>query len=473
MSRFNATVSTRTKTTNRAGGEAYDTSPELKMVSILLTSFANDQFYRSATDTFKELKTLLKEVDPLFAAKSAIYARTEFGMRSISHVLAAELGPYASGSRWAKRFYDKIVYRPDDMIEIISYLKSQKQKLPHALIRGFAEAFQKFDAYQLAKYRAENKDIKLVDVVNMVHPIANENISALVKGTLKSTETWEAKLTKAGQQSETKEQKKILKKEAWTELLESGRIGYMALLKNLRNIIEQAPDMVNRACELLVEQRRIEKSLVLPFRYTTAIKELYKINGSRQVVVALNHAAELACMNVPDFPGKTVIAVDVSGSMVGKPEEIARLFVSVLYKALDSVLITFDTRVEICNLNPTDGVLSLMNQIRFRGGGTNFNIIFDSIAGPVDRVIILSDMQAWHSGSYYRSNPKEAFDKYKKRTGANPHVYSFDLQGYGSLQFPENNVYCLSGFHERIFDLMKLLEKDKNALINTIKGIEI
>lgn len=477
MSKFNA-VSTGTKTTNKAGGEAYSLSPEMKMVSILLTSFAKDQYYRSAKTTYSELISLLKEVDPLFAAQASIYARTEFGMRSITHVLAAELAPYLTGKPWAKNFYSKIVYRPDDMVEIFAYLQIDKRKMSHAMRRGFALAFRKFDSYQLAKYRCENKKVKLVDMVKLVHPKYTENspTTGLIKGNLKSKDTWESKLTVAGQTANSEQEKQELKKEAWIELVESGRIGYMALLKNLRNIVQQAPQLINTACEQLLDRERIKKSLVLPFRYATAVQELYKINGTRQIIVALNQAAEIACDNVPKFPGKTVIAVDVSGSMGGRPQEIARLFGSVLYKALDSVMLTFDSRVDIVNLNPTDGVLSLMNQIDFRGGGTNFNIIFEAISSKVDRIIILSDMQAWETnGRFYwgTNNPKKAFADYRNRTGANPHVYSFDLQGYGSLQFPQNNVYCLSGFHEKIFEVMKLLEEDQNALINTIKKIEV
>lgn len=473
MSRFNA-VSSGTKTKNLAGGEAYTMSPELKIVSILLTSFANDQYYRSANQTFSELKSLLKEVDPLFAAKAAIYARTEFGMRSISHVLSGELIEYTSGKPWARKFFKKIAHRPDDMVEIISYLKSKNKKIPHALRKGFSDAFEKFDSYQLAKYRSEGKKIKLVDVVRLVHPKYTEATTALVKGELTSTHTWESKLTQAGQKAKDESEKETLKKEAWTQLIKTGRISYMALLKNLRNIVQQAPDIIDKACELLTNENRIKKSLVLPFRYATAIEELSKVEGSRKVVSALNVAAEIALNNVPEFSGKTLIAVDVSGSMGGKPEKIARLFGSILYKTMDSVLLTFDSRAQIVNLDPNDGVLSLMKQIPFRGGGTNFNVIFDALQSKVDRIFILSDEQAWERGTgYYSSNPREAYNRYRAKTGADPKIYSFDLQGYGSLQFPENNVYCVAGFSEKIFDLLKLLETDRKAMINKIKSIEI
>jgi hypothetical protein len=78
-------------------------------------------------------------------------------------------------------------------------------------------------------------------------------------------------------------------------------------------------------------------------------------------------------------------------------------------------------------------------------------------------------MQGWIG----YDNPTGSFENYKKRTNCNPIVYSFDLQGYGSLQFPQRNVYCLAGFSEKIFDVMKYLESDKNALINEITKISV
>ena len=42
-----------------------------------------------------------------------------------------------------------------------------------------------------------------------------------------------------------------------------------------------------------------------------------------------------------------------------------------------------------------------------------------------------------------------------------------------STQFPENNVYCLAGFSDKIFDIMKLLESDKKALVKKIEEVEL
>lgn len=477
MARFNET-STGTKTVNLAGGQAYKETAELELASLLLTSFANDQFYEKADTKFNRIDDLLTKVDPLFSAKAGIYARTQYGMRSISHVLACKLAKFISGKDWARRFYSKIVYRPDDMTEIVSYLKADKQKLPSALKRGFADAFKKFDAYQIAKYKGEGKKVKLIDVANLItgkktDALKNEAVSKLSRGTLTSPETWNAKLTKAGQTAKDAGELVELKKQTWVEFVNNPKLEYFALLRNLRNILQDSPDAIDKACEELVNEKRIKKSLVLPFRFFTAIKELELVSGSRNVIIALSKAAEISLSNVPNFSGNTLIAVDISGSMNGRVRDIAAMFAAVMYKAMNSELIVFNNSAKYVTLNPLDSVLSLAKQIPGTSGGTNFNAIFDSCKTKVSRVIILSDMQAWMTGEYNSNVPTASLNAYKSRTGADPFIYSFDLAGNGSLQFPERNIYCLAGFSEKVFDIMKLLEEDKNALVNKIKEIVI
>lgn len=475
MSKFNTKNTTQTKTTNLAGGEAFIESPQLELVSLLLTSFVKDQFYRSSTEAITQLQTLIDaNSDKRFVAKAAIYARTKFGMRSISHVVAAELATRVKGEIWTKNFFDKIIHRPDDMTEILAYYYALGRKNePNALKKGFASAFARFDEYQLAKYKKEGSAVSLIDVANVVHPQHSVAIEKLIKGTLKAAETWENKLTKAGQDGETEEQKDQLKADVWKQLVKTKRIGYFALLRNLRNILEQAPEILDEALEMLVDTKLVQQSLVLPFRFTTAMEEIGKINteGVRKVVVALNKALDISVANVPKFDGKTLVIVDESGSMEGQSSQIASLFAAILYKSNDADLMMFQEDARYVTLNPTDSTLTLSSQIDklHRGGGTNFDAPLQEANRAYDRMIFLSDMQGWMAANA----PTGTLAQYKTRTGANPKIYSFDLAGLGTLQFPQNNVYCLAGFSDKVFDIMKLLEQDRNALITEIEKIEL
>lgn len=483
MSKFNTTMpKAKTLTENLAGGQAYSQSNELALVSLLLTSFVNDQFYRNAQTSLDELRKLSTKVkDKEFIAKAAIFARDRFGMRSITHALAGELTSQLEGAEWGKNFYDKVVVRVDDMTEIMSYYLAYKTskdspKFPNALKKGFAKAFDKFDGYQLAKWKGDNKDVKLVDLVNIVHPVPTmrnkEALELLIKGELKNTQTWESKLSLAGQMAESEEDLTKLKSDAWSELISTRKLGYFALLKNLRNIISQSPDSISAACEMLVDEKLIKNSRVLPFRFSTAYEEISKVGSSkevREVLMAINQALDISVCNVPKFDGETLVVMDVSGSMSGRPSEIASLFGAILAKVNNSDVMTFSTSANYKQYNPMDSVMTIRDGFKYSGGGTNFRAIFEKANKKYDRVIILSDMQSWVG---YES-PTRQFAEYKNKFGANPFVYSWDLAGYSTLQFPEQNVFALSGFSDKVFQIMSLLEEDKQALFNEIKSIKL
>lgn len=471
--KFNNKNTTTNKTINKAGGEAYVQSPKLAFISLLLTSFVKNQYYRSGNETLQELKDYISQIkDKEFLAKAAIFARTKYGMRSISHAVAGEIANSVKGEEWTKRFFDKIIYRPDDMMEILSYYYGLGNKNePNALIKGFREAIQRFDEYQLAKYKKDGAEVSLIDVVNLVHPKANPALNKLMTGKLESPETWETELTKAGQVAETDEEKEELKKDVWIKLIKERKIGYFALLRNLRNILDQAPEVVPDACELLTDEKLIKKSLVLPFRFLTASQEIQDLSSreAREIIIAISKALDISVNNVPKFDGDTLVAIDGSGSMRGKPSEIASLFGAVLAKSNNADVIVFDDSAKYKSINPLDSTITIASSFGFHFGGTDFDTIFDTANRKYDRIIILSDMQAWMG----YNTPKASFSDYKNRTGANPKIYSFDLAGYGTLQFPEENIYCLAGFSEKVFDIMKLIESDKQALINEIEKIDL
>ena len=465
----------RRKTRNLAGGQAFGESQKLELVSILLTSFLEDKFYRSGDATVKRLRELVSQIaDKEFVAKAALYARNEAGMRSVSHLVAGDLARQVKGAGWTKRFFDRVARRPDDVLEVLAcYMALHGKPLPNALKKGLGSALARFDAYQLAKYRRGGAELKLVDAVNLVHPPHSEALGALVNGTLAPAETWETKLTQAGQRVESEEQKERQKGEVWAGLVRSRKIGYFALLRNLRNILEQAPEIAGEALEMLVDTRLIKKSLVLPFRFRTAIDamEQSQLEGRQKVIRALSKAVDTALANVPKLSGHTLVAMDCSGSMLGRPMKIGSLFASVLYKANDVDLMLFSGDARYVTFDKSDATLTLASRIEDKAewSGTNFHSIFQRAQGAYDRVVILSDMQAWMG----RWSPHKAFEKFVKRSGKRPRVYSFDLAGYGTLQFPERDVFCLAGFSDKTMEMMKFLEEDKKALIRQIDAVEL
>ncbi len=472
MSKFNETKKQTSRTENLAGGKAYKQSPELEVVTTLLTSFAGDTFYESANATTKRLREAISHCDPKFVAKALIYARNEFGMRSITHVGASILAPYIGGTDYAKEFYNRIVRRADDMLEITAYHLSQKQKLSNAMKCGFAKAIGRFDKYQLAKYKGDNKSVKMVDMVNLCHPVQTEKndnaLTELVNGTLRSFDTWEVELSAAGGDTEAK-------KDVWRKLITENKLGYFALLRNIRNIVQLGDaDIEKLAYEALTNVDAIKKSLVLPFRFATAYKELKPI--SNNALRYISRACDISCNNVPEFNGKTLVALDVSGSMRGKPSEIGSLFSAAFgRKGGDVDIMVFDTQAAYIGFNPDLPILSIAEQIPFNGGGTNFDCVFQKAMDAkkrYDRIILLSDMNSW-SHSWYGGSSQSGFNKYRKAFNAECKLYSFDLNASGTMLMPEDNVFCIAGFSEKIFDVMANMEVDKKALITAVNTIEL
>ena len=217
-------------TKNLAGGDAFKLTPEFKFAFSLVSSFLEPEFYASRTATVKEIQDGFKSVDPVFAAKAAIYSRNEYGMRSTSHLVAAEVAKHVKGKNWTKDFFNKVVYRVDDASEIMAaYLSLYGKPVPNSLKKGLARGLSKFSRYQLAKYKGNGKGVKLVDLFNMVHPRPSEaNAQAfkdLMEGNLASEDTWEAMISEAGQGCSSEGEKEAKKKAAWRELVTTRKIG--------------------------------------------------------------------------------------------------------------------------------------------------------------------------------------------------------------------------------------------------------
>lgn len=470
------------KVENLAGGQAYSQSPKMELISLLLTSFVEDKFYSKANDELDRLKKLISDIpDKQFIGKAIVFARKEFGLRSITHAAIIELLKHTKSTPKFYNIVHNAIKRPDDILEMVAYYKKDNEGgLPNALRKGINKSLATYDEYRLSKYKGEGSTIKMVDIFNLTHPKPKDKEQEdlwkrLMTGKLKSEHTWESMLSKAGQDGETKEQVDKLKSQAWKDLLTNNSLGYFALLRNLRNIMDQAPDCIDMACLQLINEEKIKKSLVLPFRFTTAYEAIKvgDITNMQKVKIAIDTAVEISLNNVPKFDGMTLVVVDGSGSMNGKPIQIASLFASAILKAnpFSSHLIMFAEGASYAQFDhriPLTTLSKLISQ-NCNGGGTNFNSIFPIAQIKYDRVIILSDMQGWMEHHV----PTTSYNAYKKKFDANPFIYSFDLQGYGSMQFKNDKVMCIAGFSEKIFDIVKVLEQDKNALENKIANYEL
>ena len=286
MGKFNENkVCDKPTVVNEMGEMAYKFKAIEELVSTVLTTFISDGYYEKESDIVDRIKNCIDCVDPLFAAKLAVYARTNANMRSVSHLMAAYLASKVVGCEWAKNFYRKVCVRPDDMTEILSCyaalngMGNEKiRKLPNSMKKGFSDFLSSLDPYRIDKYKMGNKKLKLVDLVNLLHPCpTSENSEAykrLLEGKslegLYQSRVLEKEMSKAGELAETEDEKDELKADVIRKTLSNVKgMPIFNLLRNLRNIMLYAPDQVEEACRQLRIEDKILNSRVLPFRFAT------------------------------------------------------------------------------------------------------------------------------------------------------------------------------------------------------------
>lgn len=464
MSRFNTKESSDAKTTNLAGGVAYKMGTEEELVHAVLSTFLEDKAYETGDARLTRIKSLVKGVDPIFVAKLAIVARHEFLLRTVSHVLVGELAKIHKGDSLVMNTIVEIAMRPDDLTEILAYVGNP---IPKSVRRGFRHGITKFNRYQLAKYKGEGKKVSLVDAFNLCHPDpkhANDEQKKawadLIKGNLASFNTWEKEISDADNKD---------KKKAWSDLVRENKLGYMALLRNLNNLIKNDvdKDVIEIAANKLKDPDEVRKSKQLPFRFVTAYDN---VTGNTKLLDAVSFAMDTAVENVPEFSGSTLIAVDSSGSMSGDPIKKAAIFAAALFKAnSDADVILYDTKVAKLNASARLPVIDVAKFIEksAMGGGTDTSLVFRTAEKKYDRVFILSDNESWVD-SGYRVGTSAAYNEYKTRVGANPYVYAIDIAGYGTKDIKGGKVFHLTGWSSRLFDFVKYAEKGQ-SLVEYIK----
>lgn len=486
---------------NKGGGVGYAQDRETELASLILTSFLTGNAHETESAQETRLMNLLDSFgESDFPAKAAIFARNEFGMRSVSHLIASEIGERVKGKEWTKSFFEKVIRRPDDITEILSRTLAQIGTVPNSMKKGLGASFSKFDEYQLAKYRGEGKAVSLIDAVNLLHPKPTGKnkhaLKKLVADKLRSKETWEAKISEAGKSEDVES----AKTEAWEDLIGTKKIAYLALVRNLRNILTSVNDVkvIKAACDLLMDKDRCKNSLIFPFTFWSAYFEVESMplqDVTKKIVMsALNKALEMSCDNIPVFDGRTLVAIDYSGSMghtniVNKLSNrgVASLFATVLAKKNpeSDVVIFGDNAVYVKNFNAEDSIFTNLKNLMKNnddGGGygyrsnrntdsnlvycghsTNFHDVFRVAKTKYDRIVFFSDMQA-NSGF-----GESGLQQYKSKFGNEPLIIAVDLAGNGTTQFRKGHIQ-IAGWSEKIFDFMK---NDTNSLIKRIKEIQL
>jgi hypothetical protein len=286
----------------------------------------NPTFYvLSTNDQLNMLKTSILKCDPEFVSKLAVYAREKMYLRSVPLVLLVELAKTTSGKQYIRKAIRRVVQRADEITELVAYYqkankaynRSGIKRLSNQIKRGLKDVFEsgRFNEYHYAKYNRPG-EVKFRDVMFLTHPKPKnldqrDLFKKIVDNTLSTPYTWETEMSKAGKESKGK-------KEVWEELIDSGNMGYMALLRNLRNFLSNGVSdiHISKVCGVLKNEDMVLKSKQLPFRFLSASRSI-KDYRNEKVNGALETALRYSIKNVPVFNNERVlIASDVSGSMI-------------------------------------------------------------------------------------------------------------------------------------------------------------
>lgn len=283
------------------GGPAARLTPSQELRRSVLTCLLWEQaFYEDGVEIADRILSLCERVSPEEIASLAVEARTRFNLRHVSLLLLKALIKHGSGRLVSQAICDT-VRRADELAELVAlYWADGRKPLSNPMKRGLAQAFRKFSAYQLAKYASRPGAVKLRDVLFLCHakPETDEQAKtwqSLIDGTLAPPDTWEVALS-AGDD----------KKATFERLIREQKLGYLALLRNLRNMTEAGVETSLIKNAIL---SRLGAEQVLPFRFVAAARAVPSLEPT------LDIALLAAIHSLPQLSGETIVLVDVSGSM--------------------------------------------------------------------------------------------------------------------------------------------------------------
>ena len=528
---FNFKAKAKNVTTNHVGAKAFKMTPEMALYSAVATSTLSDSYYEKADEHLSRLQTLIGQNDSEFVAKLAIYAREQMYLRSVPLVLAIELAKNSTGNNLVSRTLTRTIQRADELTEALAFYQISNERtsgakklnrLSKQVQKGLAGAFNKFDEYQFAKYNRKDASVKLRDALFLVHPKAINADKQLVfdkiaKDTLATPYTWEVELSVLGQQRfDDLNQRAQAFAAKWEDLVFSNKLGYMAVLRNLRNILTDGSDAVfEMALDVIENKHKVLNFKQLPFRFPSTFAEIEKLKNVEKsdiqqsepylakiakALEAIEKAVIYSVDNLPNIGGKTLILSDNSGSMRGDAggkslvsamskrttADIANLFAALYQaKASNTMIGLFGDRLVTPKIDAKSTVFETFKVLDAAastcgpGTETGIFIMLEQLIKEkimVDRIVIFSDCQIgngcnWYDSSNRRANDFDAlFQKYK---AINPQVmtYSINLKGYGTTVFNEN-IMTVSGWSDKIFTMIAALEKG-SSVVEEIRGIEL
>ncbi len=269
--------------------------------SVMSCLLWESRFYEDGAAIGDRIVQAIPNVAAERVASIAIEAREKMKLRHVPLLIAREMARIDTHKHLVSKTLSRVIQRADELTEFCAiYWKEARQPLSAQAKKGLAAAFSKFGEYQLAKYNRDGA-VKLRDVLFLCHAKPKDKEQEelwkrLIDGKLATPDTWEVSLSSNADTS---------KKGKWERLLKENKLGALALLRNLRNMEQEGVDMSLVKTAL----REIKTERVLPFRFIAAAQHAPQLEPELEVGM-------LKCLAVHEkLPGKTILMVDISGSM--------------------------------------------------------------------------------------------------------------------------------------------------------------
>jgi hypothetical protein len=497
-----------------APGFARDSKSELFLLAV--SHMGDGSFYESQPERDRRFRTLVHGVamaDPEWMARFVPWLRDSANMRTASVVAAAEAAKalLIDEKPGGRQIVASALKRADEPGELLAYWHSRYGRvIPKPVKRGLADAVARlYDEYALLKYDTASHGYRFGDVIDLVHPspragwqgelfkhaidrrhgngeaaeisplpmvaaqqwlrsesARNPTILLDPDALKRAGMTWEDALSLAGS--------KLDKAALWTSLIPS--MGYMALLRNLRNFDQAgvSDEVAQQVAARLADPEQVARSRQFPFRFLSAYRAVPSLRWSYPLEKALN--ASLA--SIPALKGRTLVLIDTSTSMnatlSGGDGTMLRWDAAVLFGAAlahrcgQADVVSFSGRsyyhepqVAKARAFPLRAGESLLRTLErwqgdgyFLGGGTDTALALTAAFAGHDRVVIVTDEQAASNGNEVSAAipPKVP-------------LYTWNISGekYGHAPSGSGNRHTFGGFTDSAFRLIPMLEAGCDA----------
>jgi hypothetical protein len=486
--------------------------------TVVATLYGKDGFYEGSDERVDRMKIALKQLisqngikGSEFAGRVALFARNDMHIRTMPIIMVVEL---TAALREAKlndpgmrKLVSDVIQRADQITDLYSYALTvfgDKKFIPLAIKKGVADSFNKFDAYQFGKYNRAGA-VKFRDLLRVTHPTPDSEtrqviFNKIMTETLEAPYTWEVELSANGQKPEAERKSP---KDLWETLLArkgSGEVGYMALLRNLRNICQAGVDreVMNDVLGRIADPKQVARSKQLPWAFIAAYDAAKLAALPHYVLTAISRAADASIGNMPPIGERPWIIMDVSGSMLnfayhhlqgGKldrshentsPAKVAAIFGAALVKSAQNsdkfkFTVFSNSAKHIDGLNPTDSIISIYEKImsNVSGGGTNVEAALNlksTLGFDPDAVVVLSDMEVNRVSGYYKQklvvspNFAKMFDK-------NAALIAVNIDSGGSTPLDSRDGWIqLAGFSPKIFEFVDFYRRADSIVQKLITG---